>query len=161
MHALLLDVNAVGDLCLQMLTFRAVDAAAANLYFEANLDQAKPVTEVVSITVAIEILPMVLRFHRMRFANCKSGVMWAQTWHGAIQPSWSLCVWQPQLVFLLTLAILAGAAGATGSREVFPDGVLSLLHLLCPWLSLAHLQTVDSELVQWPCIAMPVSHGRH
>lgn len=45
-----------------------------------------------------------------------------QTWHGAVQPSWSLCVGQPQLILLLVLAVLLGAAGALGGREILPDG---------------------------------------
>ncbi len=63
-----------------------------------------------------------------------------QTWHGAIQPAWPLCVGQPQLILLLVLAVLLGAAGALGGREVLPDRCLSLFHLLCAWLGLAKLQ---------------------
>ena len=63
-----------------------------------------------------------------------------QTWHGAIQPSWAICVGQPQLVLLLVLAVLLGAAGALRGREVLPHRSLSLFHLLCAWLGLAELQ---------------------
>lgn len=63
------------------------------------------------------------------------------TWHGAVQPSWSLCVGQPQLVLLLVLAILVGASSSPGGREVLPDGGLSLLDGLCAWLALTYLQS--------------------